>query len=201
MNAVAQAAPFRREPDSGIVAGVLSGLAHRIGTDPLLVRILFVIAVFLSGGLILLGYALAWAVVPAEGAPATRETRRIRALAHPGWRVAAGAALLTLSALLAFRQLGIWWSDALVWPLVLAAGGAAVLWRQSRALAEPDGRRSPSRHGPRRRTLGHHPRPLQGRLRHRPGGRRRAPLPVGERRPRRSPRRGARRVVAVWRWS
>ena len=138
MNAVAQAAPFRREPDSGIVAGVLSGLAHRIGTDPLLVRILFVIAVFLSGGLILLGYALAWAVVPAEGATATRETRRIRALAHPGWRVAAGAALLTLSALLAFRQLGIWWSDALVWPLVLAAGGAAVLWRQSRALADPE---------------------------------------------------------------
>ena len=139
MNAVAQAAPFRREPDSGIVAGVLSGLSVRFGTDPLLLRILFVIAVFLTGGLILLAYALAWAVVPAEGATASvRERRRIRALAHPGWRVASGAALLTLSALLAFRELGIWWSDALVWPVVLAAGGAAVLWRQSRALAEPD---------------------------------------------------------------
>ena len=111
----------------------------RFGTDPLLLRILFVIAVFLTGGLILLAYALAWAVVPAEGATASaRERRRIRALAHPGWRVASGAALLTLSALLAFRELGIWWSDALVWPVVLAAGGAAVLWRQSRALAEPD---------------------------------------------------------------
>ena len=139
MNAVAQAAPFRRDPDSGIVAGVLSGLALRFGTDPLLVRVLFVIAVFLSGGLILLAYALAWAVVPAEGAAATTHQRkRIRALAHPGWRVAAGAALLTLSTLLTFRQLGIWWSDALVWPLALAAGGAAVLWRQSRALADPD---------------------------------------------------------------
>jgi signal transduction histidine kinase len=38
-----------------------------------------------------------------------------------------------LSALLAFRELGIWWSDALVWPLVLAAFGAAVLWERSRA--------------------------------------------------------------------
>ena len=78
-------------------------------------------------------------MVPAARAqPRRAEARRIRALAHPGWRVAAGAALLTLSALLAFRQLGIWWSDALVWPLVLAAGGAAVLWRQSRALADPE---------------------------------------------------------------
>ncbi len=138
MNAIAQAAPFRRDPETGIVAGVLSGLAARLGTDPLLVRIVFVVVVFVTGGVALLAYALAWAVVPPVGARTTPGRRRVRALTHPGWRVAAGAALLALSALLAFRQLGIWWSDALVWPLVLAAGGAAVLWRQSRALAEPD---------------------------------------------------------------
>jgi signal transduction histidine kinase len=40
-----------------------------------------------------------------------------------------------LSALLVFRELGIWWSDALVWPLVLAAGGAGVLWRTMRSPA------------------------------------------------------------------
>jgi phage shock protein PspC (stress-responsive transcriptional regulator)/two-component sensor histidine kinase len=138
MNAVAQAAPFRRDPETGIVAGVLSGLAARLGTDPLLVRIIFVVVVFVTGGVALLAYALAWAVVPPAGARTSPARQRVRPLAHPGWRVAAGAALLTLSALLAFRELGIWWSDALVWPLVLAAGGAAVLWRQSRALAEPD---------------------------------------------------------------
>jgi len=38
---------------------------------------------------------------------------------------------MMLGALLAFRELGVWWSDALVWPLVLAAAGAALLWRQS----------------------------------------------------------------------
>jgi signal transduction histidine kinase len=42
-----------------------------------------------------------------------------------------GAGLLTLSALLAFRELGIWWSDPVVWPLVLAAFGAALLWARS----------------------------------------------------------------------
>ncbi len=138
MNAIARAAPFRRDPDTGVVAGVLSGLAARLSTDPTLVRIVFVVAVFATGGVALLAYALAWAVVPPAGAQRTAGAQRVRALAHPNWRVAAGAALLALSALLAFRQLGLWWSDALVWPLVLAAGGAAVLWRQSRALAEPD---------------------------------------------------------------
>jgi signal transduction histidine kinase len=58
------------------------------------------------------------------------------------WRIATGVGLLTLSVLLAFRQLGIWWSDALVWPLVLAAFGAALLWGRSRAAA-PDGETRP----------------------------------------------------------
>ncbi len=49
--------------------------------------------------------------------------------------MAAGAGLLALSALLVFRELGIWWSDALIWPLVLATAGGALLWRQSRAMA------------------------------------------------------------------
>ncbi len=51
-----------------------------------------------------------------------------------GWRIAAGVGLLTLAALLVFRELGLWWSDALVWPLILASSGVALLWRQSRAM-------------------------------------------------------------------
>ena len=47
-------------------------------------------------------------------------------------RLGAGVGLLTVAALLVFRELGIWWSDALVWPLVLAVGGVALLWAQSR---------------------------------------------------------------------
>jgi two-component sensor histidine kinase len=49
--------------------------------------------------------------------------------------------LLTLAGLLAFRELGIWWSDALVWPLVLAAAGVTLLLRQLRA--KPEGLPSP----------------------------------------------------------
>jgi signal transduction histidine kinase len=46
-------------------------------------------------------------------------------------RTAAGVGLLALTVLLLFRALGVWWSDALIWPLVLAASGAALIWRHS----------------------------------------------------------------------
>src|SRR5205823_9465011 len=89
------------------------------------------------GGLALLAYLVAWAAIPATGgeqAPTTRLGRFPRA--RRDGRVATGVGLLTLSALLAFRELGIWWSDPLVWPLVLAAFGAALLWQRSRGGAD-----------------------------------------------------------------
>ena len=46
-------------------------------------------------------------------------------------RTAAGVALLTLSGLLVLRQLGVLFSDAIVWPVVLAAAGVALVWRLS----------------------------------------------------------------------
>ena len=120
-----------------MVAGVLAGLAGRARIDPVVLRVAFVIAVIASGGLALLAYLVAWAALPAEDG---REAPLVRLAGVPrvrsDWRLAAGAGLLTLSILLAFRELGIWWSDALVWPLVLAAFGAALLWGRSRSTVE-----------------------------------------------------------------
>jgi hypothetical protein len=50
---------------------------------------------------------------------------------------AAGVGLLVLSALLGLRAAGIWWSDAIVAPVVLVSGGVAVIWRQSSSRAVP----------------------------------------------------------------
>ena len=59
----------------------------------------------------------------AHGAPARR-----LAAGRGGVEVALGAGLLLLSLLLALRELGWWFSDAIVWPVVLvAAGGGAAL--------------------------------------------------------------------------
>jgi signal transduction histidine kinase/phage shock protein PspC (stress-responsive transcriptional regulator) len=118
------------------VGGVLAGLAARMGVDPVVLRVAFVIAAVASGGLALLAYLVAWAALPGDrggSGPLARLGRLARV--RGDWRVAGGVGLLTLSALLAFRELGVWWSDALVWPLVLAAFGAALLWERSRAKA------------------------------------------------------------------
>jgi signal transduction histidine kinase len=132
MSAAAGPSPLLRDTRRGLVAGVLAGLGRRIGVDPVVLRVAFVVAAVATGGLILLAYLVAWAALPAaEGgsAPVARFGRLARV--RGDWRVAVGAGLLALSALLAFRELGIWWSDALVWPLVLAAFGAALLWVRS----------------------------------------------------------------------
>jgi signal transduction histidine kinase len=131
---------LHRDRRHGIVGGVIAGLAYRTGVDVVVLRVLFVIAVIASGGLALLAYLVAWAALPggASGSGATRIFGRVvRARSRGDGRVALGVGFLTLSVLLAFRELGIWWSDALVWPLVLAAFGAALLWGRSR-VARPN---------------------------------------------------------------
>jgi len=160
MNAMRRARPLTRDTRRGWVAGVLAGMGERIGVDPVVLRVAFVIAAIATGGLLLLGYLIAWAALPAaEGgsAPVARLGRLTRG--RGDWRVAVGAGLLTLSALLAFRQLGIWWSDALAWPLALAAFGVALLWVRSPRRAAPPADRPatgisapPSREVPRRRA-------------------------------------------------
>ncbi len=81
------------------------------------------------GGMGVGAYALAWLLMPARTiGPAPAERLRER----PGsGRTAVGVALLTLSGLLALRQLGVLFSDAIVWPVVLAAAGVALVWRLS----------------------------------------------------------------------
>ena len=130
----ARAGPLRRDPEHGYVGGVLAGVANRLGIDPLLVRVGFgVLAIVTFGGALLI-YAVAWVAIPKEG-----ETRRSRVTLTANTRVAAGVGFLTLAALLVMREVGLWWSDALIWPLILATSGAALLWRQSRAMtAEPE---------------------------------------------------------------
>jgi signal transduction histidine kinase/phage shock protein PspC (stress-responsive transcriptional regulator) len=125
---------LRRDPRHRILGGVCAGLARHLGLDPLIVRVAFVAAAF-AGGVGVAIYAALWALVPAGDAPA----RAPRLQAGRGTvEVASGVALLALSVLLTCRALGLWLSDAVVWPIVLVAAGGALLWRQS-SLASPPG--------------------------------------------------------------
>ena len=122
--------PLRRDPDRRLLGGVCAGLAERVGVDPLLVRFGF-LAAALAGGVGIGLYLLAWAAIP------VREATTPRARRVPGSRgsfeVALGAGLLLVSVLLTFRELGLWFSDAVAWPLVLVAAGGALLWGRSGA--------------------------------------------------------------------
>jgi signal transduction histidine kinase/phage shock protein PspC (stress-responsive transcriptional regulator) len=132
---------LRRDPARRVVAGVAAGIAREFAIDPLVVRVAFVAAAA-AGGVGVGVYLLAWVLTPAEG-DAGAAPRRLR----PGVgsvEVALGVGLLMLSALLAFRAAGIWFSDAVVWPVVLVASGAALLWRQGLARPEPDAGEDPA---------------------------------------------------------
>jgi signal transduction histidine kinase len=124
---VPSAEVLRRDRDEGWIGGVAAGIARRFGVDVSLVRLAFVVATA-AGGVGIAAYALGWLLIPAgDSAPSRVRIRTGRAAVE----VAVGTAFLLLAVLLTFRALGIWFSDAIVWPLVLIAGGGALIWRQS----------------------------------------------------------------------
>ena len=117
---------LRRDTEHRMLGGVCAGLGRYLRVDPLILRVAFVAAA--TAGIGIPAYLIAWAVLPAEeGVAPVARLRGGRAEVE----VALGVAFLVLAALLAMRELGIWFSDAVVWPLVLIAAGGAVLWRQS----------------------------------------------------------------------
>jgi signal transduction histidine kinase len=125
---------LRRDLSGRWLGGVCAGIARRYGVDVWLVRLAFVVAAA-AGGVGFALYALAWLVVPA-GAAAAGSRRRLPT-GRAAVEVALGTGLLLLSVLLTFRALGLWFSDAVVWPLVLVASGGALIWRASLGDARP----------------------------------------------------------------
>ena len=117
----------------GYIGGVCAGFAARLGIDPILIRIGFVLTL-LAGGAGIPLYVIGWALIPAEGPERPVVSRLLTR--RDTWLVAAGMACLTLAAALLLREWGVWFSDKITWPLVIAAAGGALIWRQSQAAPE-----------------------------------------------------------------
>ncbi|TVP95311.1 MAG: PspC domain-containing protein [Acholeplasmatales bacterium] len=56
---------YRNDKDT-MISGVCSGLADYLGADPTLVRVLAVLALFMTGGTALIGYIILAIVVPTK---------------------------------------------------------------------------------------------------------------------------------------
>lgn len=114
-----------------MIAGVALGLARRFGVDPVTVRIAFVVLAF-AGGTGLLLYGALWILLPTDPGPGTpdpadRDTPGSRASIQQS--VALG--LIVLGLLLLLRRLGLWFGDGLVFPVLLASLGSAIVWTRS----------------------------------------------------------------------
>jgi signal transduction histidine kinase/phage shock protein PspC (stress-responsive transcriptional regulator) len=116
-----------RSPSDRVLTGVAAGLAARVGLDPLVVRLAFVVLT-LAGGAGMVIYLALW-VISTDGV--SPEARRLDPEA--AMRRLGGVALMMTGALLLLRQAGIWFGDALVWPVMLAAVGSVLIWTRSDA--------------------------------------------------------------------
>ena len=55
---------LHRNEKDGKIAGICSGIGDYFDIDPVIVRLLFLLALFLGGGLIV--YIIAWIIVPVK---------------------------------------------------------------------------------------------------------------------------------------
>ena len=62
---MADAAQLVRPRQGRVIAGVCAGLAQRFGWDPTLVRVAFILSMFLPGPQILI-YVVLWVAMPPE---------------------------------------------------------------------------------------------------------------------------------------
>jgi signal transduction histidine kinase len=111
-----------RSTHNKVLAGVAGGLGHQLRLDPVLIRVAFLVLSLANGAGVLL-YLLLWAVShQVEDGPT--ETRS-------GTRQIAAVACITAGSLILLRAAGWWWSDALAWPLGVAALGSTFVWSRS----------------------------------------------------------------------
>jgi signal transduction histidine kinase/phage shock protein PspC (stress-responsive transcriptional regulator) len=130
-----------RSAEDRYLGGVCAGLAEHLGVPVMWVRAGFVLATVVSGTGVAL-YAGLWLTLPlqhrTDDAPyglaaasrqGMRPPRLTRRFDDLGPLVALGA--LAVGGLLLLRQLGFGFDSVFFWPLVLAAVGVALLWRQA----------------------------------------------------------------------
>lgn len=108
-----------RSPNRRVVAGVAGGLAERLGVDPAILRVAFVMLA-LCGGAGILVYAVLWVSVPQAEVPVE--------VLDAGSQRGIAVALVLAGVVALLRSAGLWVGDTIAWSVGLVAIGIAVLW-------------------------------------------------------------------------
>lgn len=123
-----------------MIAGVAGGLGEYFEIDPVIIRIIFVIAA-LAGGWGVLAYVLCWIIIPqapageetppkGRRAPASGETSPVSSEEIRARRsLVPGILLIILGALLLADNLIPRFNFGHFWPLILIAIGVGLLWK------------------------------------------------------------------------
>ncbi|HET7421241.1 MAG TPA: PspC domain-containing protein [Candidatus Dormibacteraeota bacterium] len=143
---------LRRSRSDRVLGGVCAGLGHFFGTDPLLIRLIFVV-IALAQGAGLLVYILLWILIPEEGVqnpPAGGQlvksglegVRQDVQQAAEGFRAGAphrqgawlGGLLVLVGAYLLAVNAGLlaWWNWSVAGPLMLIGVGLILVVRRFR---------------------------------------------------------------------
>jgi phage shock protein PspC (stress-responsive transcriptional regulator)/signal transduction histidine kinase len=117
--------PLTRRADHKLIAGVASGVGDHFHIEPNLVRLAFVVLAMAGGAGIVL-YAAGWVFLPPAPEPFDGGARgRDRSRNDLVQVLALGT--VTLGVLLLAKSTGLGFSNALLWPIVLAAMGTALI--------------------------------------------------------------------------
>ena len=113
---------FTRSSSDRVLTGVAGGIGERLGIDPLVVRLAFVM-LSLAGGVGVLLYVAAALVSRAPDREMQPESPP-----RTGTRQAVAVGMVVAGILLLLRRAGLWLGDGVVWPAALAVLGSAVIW-------------------------------------------------------------------------
>ena len=115
-----------RSRDQRMVGGVASGIAEWRGFNPMVVRMVFVVATVAGGSGVLL-YVVGWLLLPSAGSETSLAQQALQSPREPAH--VATIAFIVIGSMVVMRSLGLWFSGA-TFPVGLAGIGLAVVWRQ-----------------------------------------------------------------------
>jgi signal transduction histidine kinase len=121
--------PLRRDPEDRLAGGVAAGIAVWRGFSPTTVRIVLLVAAFVTGGWAVPFYFIAWLLIPARGAGASIGSKARHD--SSGVALAIGAGSLLAVFLLLAGVLNDAAIEAYIWPQVVSVACLTLIWRNA----------------------------------------------------------------------